>query len=432
MTELNHTVQPKKIEDLVHLYQRGKLELSPGFQRDSVWSERDRAKLIDSILRKWPIPAVFLYKGYTEGESRYYVIDGKQRIESILRFVGEIRGGRFGTKFQFANGDNPEWVDWRTLKSTHRQRLIMDYTLNVVEVDGDLGEIIDLFVRINSTGKSLSAAEKRHARFYNSAFLREAGKIAMRWEPYFRETGVLSAGQVSRMKHVELISELMVSVHQGDVINKKAAVDRVMSANDLTAAKTRQASAKVVKTLNLVRTMFPDLHTMRFHQLSDFYSLAVLISKLEAERFILTDRRRNALAQDLLRSFGVGVDDLGEKQKSLGVTGDTADFYREYLLTVRENTDEISRRQRRERILRSVLENVFRRKDQERLFSPEQRRILWGTADERRCSICRKPVTWGDLQIDHIKPHSKGGRTDLNNAALAHGSCNASKGARRR
>jgi hypothetical protein len=431
MTDIQHHVHQKTVQDVVNLFKNGQLNLSPGFQRDSVWSDRDRAKLIDSILRRWPVPAIFLYKRHSNGEVVYDVIDGKQRLESILRFVGEIRGGRFRTRVQLNGDSEPEWLDWATLKRQQRQHLITGYTLSAVEVDGDLGEIIDLFVRINSTGKPLSAAEKRHARFYNSAFLREAGKLAERWQEYFRSEKILSAWQISRMKHVELICELMVSMHQNDVINKKAVLDKVMSTNDVSEAKTKAASARTTQALNLVQKMFPDLHTTRFHHVSDFYTLAVLVAKFDGERLILTDRRRNKLAADLLTALSTGVDELRERQKKLGATNTSSDLCREYLLTVLEGTDEISKRRRREQILRGLLENVFLSKDCDRLFSPEQRRILWNTSEDRRCVVCKRPVTWADLQVDHLNPFSKGGRTSLDNAALAHAKCNASKGARR-
>ena len=53
MIDQNLTYRPetKTVIDLVNLYEDGVLNLEPGFQRQSVWAERDRAKLIDSILR---------------------------------------------------------------------------------------------------------------------------------------------------------------------------------------------------------------------------------------------------------------------------------------------------------------------------------------------------------------------------------------------
>jgi len=103
----------------------------------------------------------------------YDVIDGKQRLESILMFMGEMRG-RFSVKIQLPGSDDPEWVNWKHLCKRKIQHLITGYRIPVIEVDGDLGDIIEVFVRINSTGKALTPQEKRRAKYFNSAFLREA------------------------------------------------------------------------------------------------------------------------------------------------------------------------------------------------------------------------------------------------------------------
>jgi len=77
---ISHRTTTKTILDLQNRFQGRNLNLEPGFQRQSVWADRDRAKLIDSILRNYPLPAIFLYKREDEGHVVYDVIDGKQRL----------------------------------------------------------------------------------------------------------------------------------------------------------------------------------------------------------------------------------------------------------------------------------------------------------------------------------------------------------------
>jgi hypothetical protein len=126
--------------------------------------------LIDSIVRKYPLPSIFLYQREVDGQIIYDVIDGKQRIEPILMFMGLIRGQRFWAKVQLSGSDEKGWVDWRTLCRQKKQHLITGYKLQMIEVDGEPADIIDLFVRINSTGKALTAAEKRHAKTTTARF----------------------------------------------------------------------------------------------------------------------------------------------------------------------------------------------------------------------------------------------------------------------
>ncbi|MCX6923383.1 MAG: DUF262 domain-containing protein [Verrucomicrobia bacterium] len=428
---LSHRPETKTIKDIENLYEDDLLNLEPGFQRQSVWSERDRAKLIDSVLRNYPLPAIFLYRREENGEIIYDVIDGKQRIESILMFMGQMRG-RYWLKTQLPGQDEAEWIDWKWLCKRKRQHSVTGYRIPVIEVDGDMGDIIDLFVRINSTGKALTPQEKRRAKYYNSPFLKEADWLARRYEWYFAEAGVLSAGQMSRMKHVELICELMLSIHQGDVINKKAALDRVMKTGGFNARDISKASGRTTTALNRVRRMFPRLYTTRLCQMTDFYTLTLLIAKFEAEGLILTDRRLNRLAWDLLVAFATQVDEVREKQrKAIGVKPDQ-EIYRDYLLTVSQMTDDVNQRRRREAILRGILGSLFAKKDSQRGFTSEQRRILWHTAASRKCQECGRVLNWDDFTIDHVDPHSKGGRSRLENSALMCRGCNSSKGNRKR
>src|SRR5690242_17773365 len=76
-----------------------------------------------------------------------------------------------------------------------------------------------------------------------------------------------------------------------------------------------KANRMVTSALNRIRRMFPQLRTTRLRQVTDFYSLAVLIGKFEQEGLILTDRHRNRLAWDLLKAFATRVDEVRELQR---------------------------------------------------------------------------------------------------------------------
>lgn len=428
---ITYKTTTQSILNLKNLYEYGHLNLEPGFQRQSVWTERDRAKLIDSMLRNYPLPAIFLYKREEDGNLVFDVIDGKQRLESIFMFTGAMRG-RFSTRSQLPGADSVERVDWALLTRKRFQPLITAYELPVIEVDGEIGDIINVFVRINSTGKALTRQEQRHARYYNSAFLKEAARLANRFQSYLLDNGIFSPGQISRMKHIELMCELMLSMVQGDVLNKKTALDRVMATTSFDGRQLRKASRMVTATLHRIRRMFPQIKTTRLRQVTDFYSLAVLIGKFEQEGLILTDRHRNKLAWDLLQVFAIRVDEVRELQRKAKGARPDQELYRDYLLTVSQMTDDVAQRRKREQILRGILGSLFAKKDSQRGFASEQRRILWNTAANRVCATCNCKLTWDDFTIDHINPHSKGGRSQLENAALMCRKHNSQKGNRRR
>lgn len=63
------------------------LDLNPSYQRDNVWSTSDSQLLIDSILRGIPIPSIILTE--VGKDSKFQIVDGKQRLTAILRFIGQ-------------------------------------------------------------------------------------------------------------------------------------------------------------------------------------------------------------------------------------------------------------------------------------------------------------------------------------------------------
>ena len=80
---ISYTHQPRTVDDLVSLYEKDQLNLEPGFQRQSVWTEKDRRKLIDSVLRGYPLPAIFLYRREDDGRIVYDVF-GKRPFGDLL------------------------------------------------------------------------------------------------------------------------------------------------------------------------------------------------------------------------------------------------------------------------------------------------------------------------------------------------------------
>jgi len=66
------------------------LELAPKFQRRSVWKVGAKSFLIDTIVRGFPIPIIFLRDKRTDPntlESMRQVVDGQQRLRTVLSFV---------------------------------------------------------------------------------------------------------------------------------------------------------------------------------------------------------------------------------------------------------------------------------------------------------------------------------------------------------
>src|SRR5260370_15058755 len=81
------------IQQLVHHFEHGQLNLEPGFQRNSVWTLKERQSLIESLFMSYPVPSIFLYKNHdAHGGLMYDVNDGKptRRINLHVYWIGPL------------------------------------------------------------------------------------------------------------------------------------------------------------------------------------------------------------------------------------------------------------------------------------------------------------------------------------------------------
>jgi uncharacterized protein with ParB-like and HNH nuclease domain len=78
-----------KIDQIVGYFNEKKINLIPPFQRGTVWPITFRRKLIQNMVQARPIPAIFLYKQEAGDKLSYNILDGKQRLESLILFRWE-------------------------------------------------------------------------------------------------------------------------------------------------------------------------------------------------------------------------------------------------------------------------------------------------------------------------------------------------------
>jgi uncharacterized protein with ParB-like and HNH nuclease domain len=71
--------------DLFRMHEQGILNANPDFQRDVVWKAADQTRFIDSLVKQLPIPSMCFAQDYKM--QKWIVIDGLQRISSIVRFL---------------------------------------------------------------------------------------------------------------------------------------------------------------------------------------------------------------------------------------------------------------------------------------------------------------------------------------------------------
>lgn len=78
--------ESRSCADLYRMYTEGILNIAPEFQREIVWKGPAQTRFIDSLIKQLPIPSLCFSLDYKT--QRWQVIDGLQRMASIIRFLG--------------------------------------------------------------------------------------------------------------------------------------------------------------------------------------------------------------------------------------------------------------------------------------------------------------------------------------------------------
>src|SRR3989344_4284773 len=78
------------VSDFIAWQKDGILILSPDFQRRTVWSSSAKSYLVDTVVRGFPMPVIFLRERKTDLKAlktAKEVVDGQQRIRTLLSYI---------------------------------------------------------------------------------------------------------------------------------------------------------------------------------------------------------------------------------------------------------------------------------------------------------------------------------------------------------
>ena len=167
--------QPTSIQSVYAMYREDKLFVNRRYQRKLVWMLEEKQRLIESIVKRYPIPAILIAE--RKSSDGYEIIDGLQRLHAIVSFIetgfATLDGNFFDVKhfptakanadaglFSIANTQN--WISQKDVST------VLDYTLSLsVMRNATDDEVNDVFGRINTYGHRLSDQERRQAGVEN-------------------------------------------------------------------------------------------------------------------------------------------------------------------------------------------------------------------------------------------------------------------------
>lgn len=313
------------------------LEMRPPFQRNLVWTTKQKSFLIDSILNGFPIPELYMQDIIQEdGSKKYIVVDGQQRITSCLEY---IHGD-----FEIDGKDSPSLggLSFDDLNANQKKKLYgYQFVVRMLPEISDI-ELREIFQRLNRNNVVLNPQELRQATYWGQ-FIKVMNKLAT--HELWQKIDVFTATDIKRMKDVEFISELSIAVLHG-VQNKKQTLDKYYELYEEEFPEKFELQDKFDKVLREIIKILPQIGNTRWSKKTDFYTLFVLLSKY-TELMPMSDAKRKTLGNGLME-FADKIDKLVRVEKEEGEIAETSENVVQYTLNLRASTDLGARRKRQE------------------------------------------------------------------------------------
>jgi hypothetical protein len=196
------------IQDLLNFHADKSLNINPWYQRRSVWSDPQKAYLVNTVLERKPVPSIYIRHQIDIDAERSLkeVVDGQQRIRSIIGYRND--------EFVARHPNHRSKVKYSQLSRAERGQFLstalsIGYLIGATDQD-----VIEIFGRINSIAKSLNPQEKRNAKF-SGEFKQFCLRQAVERLPFWRASKIFSANDISRMMEVQFVSDLTINFIQG-------------------------------------------------------------------------------------------------------------------------------------------------------------------------------------------------------------------------
>ena len=207
------------VNELLSMYRDGELELHPEFQRFFRWTPEQKSRLIESLVLGIPVPPIFVSE---REDSKWDVIDGLQRVSTILQLMGELIDADAKVltplmltrthylpdlegKLWNSNDENTSIPESIKIK-LKRARL----DVNIVRSTSDQDVKYEVFQRLNTGGASATDQEVRNCLLVmtNINYFRWVQTISGFGK--FRETLFLTDRALEEAFDMELVSRLLV------------------------------------------------------------------------------------------------------------------------------------------------------------------------------------------------------------------------------
>jgi hypothetical protein len=371
----------------------------PSCQRDYVWSRGMQQKLIDSVLRGLPVPPITILPAlqHTIMGTRFWVVDGQQRLKTILRF----RDNEFKTakSFSLEPGQKPFEPDrYYDEMTPGAQDAFNFYSLQMCFIQNVDTKDTGLIYRRFNYQVALKFAEVLYSYDSRAKQIVESLYGHSFWKTVYN-------GNRDR-KQVFIMGIHIVYMEVMDIFANMTSPQLVEMARGIKDNKlTPQLADKISTTLDGLQNLFYGATISSTGEIIPIYQAGML---LENDGYDLNRSKRGCLAPWYMKFREQALS--SRKKGTSNPIGVLTNVNRQREFWVNNLP-----------LVYKAGEDALFIKDKKREFSELDKIIAWNR-QEGKCPVCGKAVRVTDVG-HHAQPHAFGGKTDENNAVLMHKEC---------
>lgn len=257
------------VSEFISMYKDGELELHPEFQRFFRWTTEQKSRLIESLILGIPVPPVFVAE---RPNGKWDVIDGLQRLSTILELTGELTDdeGRTIEPLRLTRTHYLPDLEARLWNGKDEDSALPDVAkirlkrarldVNIVRSGSDEEVKYEVFQRLNTGGATATDQEVRNC------LLVMANKEYFRWvkslseQEHFRDTLSLTDRAIEEAFDMELVSRYLVFTRKKiDDLQRIDELGSYLNHESVTQANNKKfARQTIAKTFTRVFSFLSD------------------------------------------------------------------------------------------------------------------------------------------------------------------------------
>lgn len=289
-----------KIIEIYNKLRNKQILVNKSYQRKLVWKDSHKINFIDTILRNYPFPEVYLTPGSLDQVNLILIdeiVDGQQRLTTIQDYIE-------GTDV-FAS-QKVSIKRFSELSSVEKSAFL-NYEISVRYLkDVTPIQVKEIFQRINKTDYALNAAERLNAQWGDSEFVCFSKQIVdfefnddslvFIVDPVLRKTsvdffhgrgddeeGVFSENDKSRMLAYQYIMTLIATMDAGEYFHRNEGIQKYIELNNDVYPKASEMLTRLIQVINFISELKFDRNS-RWFKKANLFTLMIEVDKINISK----------------------------------------------------------------------------------------------------------------------------------------------------